>query len=409
MSNDLAVATATAALRQLLLPAVQVAVPGADVTLARPHAIAADANGAEIPGVNLYLYQVTPNAALRNADLPTRASSGSAVQRPATGWDLHYLLTFYGSTTALEPERLLGKVIKTLHSRPQLDRELIQNLIASGSYPELASSDLQQAVDLVRFRPIVLSLEELSRLWAVFPQTPYSLSAAYVGSVVVIEADAAPAPALPVRERAIFVETFRQPTVDSVAVDGVANAPLTATGTLVVHGRQLQGEDIAQLRLGQTQITPSPIDGGGLQVDLATVPAAGLRAGVQPLQVVLLRRTATGTQPAGESNAVAVTLVPQVSGVQFTTPSGVPTVSFDVLPPIAAGQRVSLLLNGIGAGAGTFSLAIPASASAISHLDVPLAGVAAGDYLLRLRVDSATSLLQADGSGAYVSPKVSVA
>ena len=349
---------------------------------------------------------MTPNAALRNADLPTRASSGGAVQRPASGWDLHYLLTFNGSTNALEPERLLGKVIKTLQTRPQLDRDLIQGLISSGSYPELATSDLQQAVDLVRFRPITLSLEELSRLWAVFPQTPYSLSLAYIGSVVVIEADAAPAPALPVRERAIFVDTFRQPMVDSVVVDGVAQAPLTATSTLVVQGRQLQGEDGSQLRLGGTQITPGLADGGGLQVDLATVPAAGLRAGVQPLQVVLLRRTAAGTRVAGESNAVAVTLVPSVSGVQFGAPGGVPTVSFDVLPPIAAGQRVSLLLNGIGAG--SFSLAIAAPTTALGHLDVPLVDVAAGDYLLRLRVDGATSLLQSDLSGAYVSPRVSV-
>lgn len=409
MSNDLAVAMATAALRQLLLPAVQAAVPGADVTLARPHAIAADSSGSEAPGVNLYLYQVTPNAALRNADLPTRAASGAAVQRPASGWDLHYLLTFNGSTNALEPERLLGKVVKTLQTRPQLDRDLIQGLIASGSYPELASSDLQQAVDLVRFRPITLSLEELSRLWAVFPQTPYSLSLAYVGSVVVIEADAAPAPALPVRERAIFVDTFRQPLVDSVVVDGVAQAPLTATSTLRVQGRQLQGEDMVQLRLGGAQINPSLVDGGGLQVDLGTVPVAGLRAGVQPLQVVLLRRTATGTQVAGESNAVAVTLVPTVSGVQFGMPAGVPTVSFDVRPPIAAGQRASLLLNGIGAGAGTFSLTLASPTTALAHLDVPLVDVAAGEYLLRLRVDGATSLLQSDLSGAFVSPRVSVA
>jgi len=409
VSNHLAVATATAALRQLLLPAVQSGVPGADVTLARPHAITADVNGAEAPGVNLYLYQVTPNAALRNADLPTRGASGGTVQRPASGWDLHYLLTFNGSTKALEPERLLGQVIQTLHTRPQLDRELIQSLIASGSYPELASSDLQQAIDLVRFRPITLSLEELSKLWSVFPQTPYSLSVAYVGSVVLIEADAAPAVALPVRVRAIYVDTLRQPLVDGIVADGAANGPLTATSMLVVHGRQLQGEDIVRLRLGDTQITPTVVAGGSLQVDLGALPVAALRAGVQPLQVLQLRSTAGGTLAAGESNAVAVTLVPTLSGVQFSTPAGVPTVAFDVAPPIAVGQRVTLLLNGSAPGAGSFSVGIAGPSAALDHLDVPLSDVAAGDYLLRLRVDGATSLLQSDLSGAYVAPKLSVA
>ena len=40
----------------------------------------------------------------------------------------------------------------------QLDRELIQSLIAGGSYPDLASSDLQQAVDRLLGRGEAFSL-----------------------------------------------------------------------------------------------------------------------------------------------------------------------------------------------------------------------------------------------------------
>ena len=47
--------------------------------------------------MNIYLYQAVPNVALRNADLPTRASGGDLVQRPVAALDLNYLFTFSGA------------------------------------------------------------------------------------------------------------------------------------------------------------------------------------------------------------------------------------------------------------------------------------------------------------------------
>ena len=76
MSNSLAIATVTAALAQLVRTAAQGAVGGADVIIGRPEA---PANGDAQPRVRLYLYQVTPNAALRNADLPTRRGNGEVL------------------------------------------------------------------------------------------------------------------------------------------------------------------------------------------------------------------------------------------------------------------------------------------------------------------------------------------
>src|SRR5215216_5475616 len=104
MSNFLSIATVTATLSQLIQAAIGTDVPGATVSTIRP-----DGNGGNnIPdiGVNLYLYQVTPNIAWRNADLPTRNSDGQAVQRPRAAIDLHYLLTFFGNEVQLEPQRL---------------------------------------------------------------------------------------------------------------------------------------------------------------------------------------------------------------------------------------------------------------------------------------------------------------
>src|SRR5574337_2008951 len=103
MSNFRAIATVTATLVvEVLQAAATAAVPGASVTMSRPDSAG---GGAPSARVNLYLYQVTPNAAWRNADLPTRGSEGQLAQRPRVSLDLHYLLTFYGDEGQLEPQR----------------------------------------------------------------------------------------------------------------------------------------------------------------------------------------------------------------------------------------------------------------------------------------------------------------
>ena len=208
MSNHLAIATVTAGLRQRLGPAVGSAVAGATVTTLLPDA---PAQSQPEPRVNLFLYQVTPNSVWRNADLPARNSSGTLVQRTSAALDLHYLFSFYGDEAQLEPQRLLGAVVRTLHSQPLLSRPIIQSTIASPTFAFLAQSDLGSSSESVRFIPTALALEELSKLWSVFLQTPYRLSIAYQGTVVCIEPDDLRRPALPVRARNLYAAPFRQP------------------------------------------------------------------------------------------------------------------------------------------------------------------------------------------------------
>ncbi len=207
MSNFLAIATATATLQQLLLESLGVDVPGADATTLRPDNARLTTPGNY--GVNIYLYQTAPNAAWRNSDLPTRGASGRLRQRPKIALDLHYLLTFYGDEESLQPQRILGSVARTLHARPVLTGDMIQAAIDAAVSVDpghfLSDSDLADAIERVKFTPVPLSLEELSKLWSVFFQTPYTLSMAYLGTVVMIEAEETPSLALPVRTPVIDV------------------------------------------------------------------------------------------------------------------------------------------------------------------------------------------------------------
>jgi hypothetical protein len=254
MSNSLAIATVTAALAQIVRSAIQGAVSGSDVIIGRPESPPA---GDALPRVRLYLYQVTPNPALRNADLPSRGSNGALVKRPCAALELHYLFSFYGSETELQPQRMLGAVVRDLHAQPFLTRQMVQNVITG--YSVLEGSNLHEAVEHVRFSPLSLSLEDQSKLWSVFFQTPHAVSVAYQASVVLIESDEAAQPALPVLKRGADdqgVDTLIGPFPaldslyfglpnDRISQPRPLSLPAAQMGLAVIaKGRNLSGETV---------------------------------------------------------------------------------------------------------------------------------------------------------------------
>ena len=196
MSNYLAIAAVTAALQDMLQGAAVATVPGADVTIRRPETINTD--GQEKAAVNLYLYQISPNPGWSNADLPTRNASGELLRRPQMALNLDYLISFHGSELVMEPQRLLGSVVTALYSYPMLEMESIRRAIDSRNY--LAQDTIFDQVELVKFVQINLSLEELSKLWSVFYQIPYTLSVIYRASPVFVEAQLTPYGVKPVTE-----------------------------------------------------------------------------------------------------------------------------------------------------------------------------------------------------------------
>ncbi|WP_250292268.1 DUF4255 domain-containing protein [Streptomyces atroolivaceus] len=204
MSNALAVATVTQALALLiesnLGPEMDIAVK---VETRKP-----PSEPPSEPTVTVFLYQVTPNAAMRNNDLPTRATDGAPRNRAYAPLDLHYVISAYGEETELVGQRLLGCVIRTLHEIPVLPRELIE---LAAERPHLAGSDLADSLHRVRFTPTVMDVDETSKLWGMLHQTPYTLSVAYQASLVVIEGREQPAPAKPVERHTVRVVPFGAP------------------------------------------------------------------------------------------------------------------------------------------------------------------------------------------------------
>jgi hypothetical protein len=415
VSNHLAIATVTATLDNVLTKAVQKDVPGVLVTTERPDAAGA---GPPTTRVNVFLYQVTPSAAARNEDLPTRSSDGkTTMRRPRIGLDLHYLLTFYGRDAGFIPQQLLGSVVRTLHARPVLTRPQIKDAVTA--FPALARSNLADDIELVKFTQLPLTLEELSKLWSVFFQTAYQLSVAYQGTVVFVDSDDSFASPLPVRLRNVYVETFREPLVEEVVAFAGDDLPILAGSQIRVRGKRLRG---AQTRLS---LDGSPVPATTVSDTEITATLPALDAGLHALQVEHVR--AMGTPPLDhggvESNVAPFVLTPRITktgGVYDITPvavvdpDGAPAydITIGVDPPVTERQRVVLLLNRTGGATDAYSFPddprpVPPDPPSTNLLSIHARKVTPGTYLVRIQVDGADSPLDLTGN-TYSGPTVAL-
>lgn len=400
MSNFLAIATVTAALQQLLTDPVSQAVGGALVGFSRP-----DASASTTPLVNIFLYQITPNSAYRNADLPTRRSDGSLSRRPQAAFDLHYLFTFHGNDAQLEPQRLMGAVATALHAQPLLSTDNINSAVTNFGF--LAGSQLESQVERIRFTPTALSLEEFSKLWSVFFQVEYSLSAAYQASVVLMESSDSPQEAPPVLARNLYVSPFQIPYISQVISQAGAAQPITTGSTLLVQGQQLRGQSTLLL-IEDQELTPATVNDTSITLPVPTSIHAGMK-GVQVLQKSLMGTPAV-LHRGLESNIAPFVLHPTITlatAAALPSPNGT-NVILTLSPNIGVGQRAILSLNDLTVTPPLAFTSLPVIAAAESdQITINMTGVPTGTYLARVQIDGAESLLSFDsGTHQFTGPTV---
>jgi len=402
MSNALAIATVTTALAQIVRTAVQSVVPGSDVLTERP-----DSTAPTGPRVRLFLHQVSTNAALRNNDLLTRASNGNVMKRPTAALDLHYLLAFYGNENELEPQRMLGAAVRDIHAKPVLMRQMIQDAVASE--PFLAGSNLVDAAEQIKFAPLPLSLEELSKLWSVFFQAPYALSVAYQGTVVLIESEEHAQAALPVlrrgeEDRGVNTVVGPFPTIERIHI-GAPEArdrgprppsyPSAQLGAMVtIMGRNLGGEtvtirfDHARLSISKSVVVPlEDRSNSELAIVVPNDAPSQLEwaAGLYTVAVIVTHGAAERT-----TNQLPLSFAPKIVGIAPPNPvapvSGNVTLTITCHPQVRPTQRATLLI----ADREVAAQAHPADTDTLEFLveDVPIVT----DAVVRLRIDGVDSL-----------------
>ncbi|MBK4728877.1 DUF4255 domain-containing protein [Oxynema sp. CENA135] len=448
MSNYLAIATVTATLQRTLQAAVQLDVDGARVTTVRPSSLG---NGTPEHGVNVFLYQVVTNPALNNMDSTRLRMKGTQAQRQSA-LDLYYMMSFYGNDAELEPQRLLGSVIRTFSDFPILDSNLIRETLADSTFGFLSESNLEYQIQQINVMPLDLNLEDLSKVWSVFFQTPYVLSMAYKVLVVTIEGDKPNQRSLPVRGRNFgrLGPFLTQPTLERVMPEGGPFQPILLDSTLIIRGKHLAHEG-ARVRFADLEVIPSEVSDLEIKVPLSDLPRDRIRAGVHTLQVLHPiaqsaqpprngngatpgRRSGNNgraiaelsrerdTLPMVQSNALPFVLRPRVVEVEVEEIEGRGNeprnarVGVTVNVTVAPAQQVVLSMN-------EWSVENPKSyqfeslvhREDTSRLLFSLYDVKPGEYLIRIYIDGAESQLAIDDDPEsptfnwYVGPKVAIA
>jgi hypothetical protein len=398
MSNSTALAAVTATLQFILHQGIttdnnQPELNHTKVTTLPPDKARTGNTGNQL---NLFLYQVLPNAAWRNRDMPRQVQPGETGMPPLP-LNLYYLITAFGSDDdTIQPfsHRVLGKAMSLLHDHSVLSASDIQSA-TSGALPEC---DLDKQIERVRITLQPLSVEDISKLWTGFA-TQYRLSAAYEVAVALIESTQASRTPLPVLTRGekdagvsaqpSLIPPY--PTLDNIVFDNKQTSARLGE-LLTLNGHHLDGTNLGvqfdhPLWANPVEIplppgtTPAPT---ALQVvvKIPIVPASW-PAGFYTVAVLVQGPNDTYRRV---TNQLSFPLAPSIGIAPTSAPAGDITFTVTVSPDVLPEQRAALLL-------GDREILADDHKTQTGTLTFQATSVAKGDYYVRLRVDGVDSIL----------------
>jgi hypothetical protein len=161
--------------------------------------------------LTLFLYKVTENPDLKNADrLVVPRPDGRVTERRAPmSLDAYYLLTAHAGEPAnhLEAHRALSRAMRVLY-----DNGILQGSQLRADDPSTGLT----AESILRVTLNPMTMEDMTRIWSVFPDTPYEISVSYLVTPIAIDSAR---------------EDIGAPVVDQTHEQGQRGAELAAAGT----------------------------------------------------------------------------------------------------------------------------------------------------------------------------------
>ena len=395
MSNPLAIAATTLTLQAILQSGIVSASDPTDtdltdtiVTILPPDKARGNGNANQL---NLFLYQILPNAAWRNMNIPTQVASGET-GNPPLALTLHYLVTAFGKdndTTLPFGHHLLCKAMSVLYDHALLGPDEIR-AATSASFP---LTDLDKQMERVRITLQPMSLEEISKLWTGLV-TQYRLSVGYEVSVMLIESTQAKKTPLPVLSRGVsssgnLISPF--PALDQIQFPNSQTAALLGD-SLVFTGNNLDGTQVALVFNHSLWSLPVeiPAPGGTATQVTLTIPnsPANWPAGFYTVSLKVQRPTETYRRT---TNQLSFALAPKMTIIPPNAAG--PNITYTVTssPEVRAEQSAALLL-------GDQEIVAQPHTTQTPTLSFKAQNLTAGDFYVRLRIDGVDSLL-VDRSG----------
>lgn len=397
MSNALAIAGVTAVLEYCFNQVYQSpgsALSGVTISALAPDIIQASITAAAGPQlqVNLFMHQVTPNAAWRNVGMPSLGPDGSTrLANQPLALDLHYLLTAY-SNDEMIAEALLGYAVMMLHENPILPRALIQTALNGVPHTNplwsfMATTGLADQIEMIKITPSVLGREEMAWLWTAL-KADYRPTFPFQVSVVLIEPSTPFSFALPVLRRNITVQPGPPPQLLTVSapIHQSASAPgdvVTLTGETLANASLVVLSN-PKLGINYPPFAPATVGDTTVTFKVPDDPA-NFPAGVYNLS---LRFLDTGGNVTASTNILPLLVAPVV--LPFTAGAAVANalgtmVTLKCKPNVWPSQSASLALAGT---AEPLSTTLTASSGTLTFQFPKLAP---GQYLAQMQVDGVSS------------------
>lgn len=404
MSNALAVPTVTAALVTLVQAAVDTLglAPGPVVSVRNLEDTGANGR------VSVHLYRVSRHEFLSNEVLPVRSGNGALRARPTVALDLHYLVCFRADGD-LDAQQMLAVSAVTLEANPEISPALLTLMEAEPTNASLLGNDLRDSPVRARWCADSLGVDELTKIWALYPAGSYALTLAVRAGPLLVEAVAVPAAGLPVQALALGARPLATLRLDSVGGPGGPGSQVRAGSPmpdLDLYGAGFaprDDEDVVAVIDG-TEVVPT----GGDDTHLV-VPGTGLLPGPHRVQV---RRSGPPLDPALSTTRTIVGSEVRVAMVVPTLVSAAKAanrVNTAVHPRVSRAERVRLLMDPVAGGdsvAAPPAPALPAGGTSTPSFD--LTDVPAGAYRLTLEVNGVRSIPELDSGGHYVHVEVTV-
>jgi Pvc16 N-terminal domain len=317
--------------------------------------------------VNIFLHQVTYNAAWRNSDMPSVSPDGrTRLSNQPLALDLHYLLTAYAPEDS-QAEALLGYAVFFLHQNPVLSRSDINTALGAlpPSYPAafataLGLSGLADQVEMIKITPATLGREEMAWLWTAL-KADYRPTFPFQVSVVLIEPKIPGVSPLRVLQRNLTVQpNMLSPLPLLTAVLPPGGQPAANLGdTVTVQGANLNGATgvlvINSLRQIQQSITPLL---NVVNASFQFVPP-NLGAPVElPAGIYNLAAQVPSGPDTLNTNSLPFAIAPNISTwAPGVIASGNVTLTVPCTPFLRPGQEVFLIIGDQQAAANPFTAA----------------------------------------------------
>ena len=334
--------------------------------------------------LNVFLYQVLPNAAWRNMNPLKPGETGISPQ----ALNLYYLLTVFGrenDTSQPFDHHLLGRAMSILYDHALLGPDEIK-----ATFP---GSGLELQVDRVRITFQPQTIEELSKLWTGFA-TQYRLSVAYEISVVLIDSTQPPRTPVPVltrgpQDKGVTSQGNLIPPFPALISITPPNQQISAKlgDTLTLAGNVLDGTNLGVLFSNPLWTAPVEIapDSGATSTQMTVhipAPPAAWPAGTYSLSIFVQRPTETYRR---STNQLPFTIAPSITISPMNATAGSVTFTVTCSPQVWPEQQVSLLLGDQNIPAAPVT--VPTGSLTFT------ATLVAGIYYVRLRVDGVDSFL----------------